>query len=35
MAALTGKTLSEMGYTKVHNVGGIGDWINAGGETES
>ena len=27
MAALTGKTLSEMGYTKVHNVGGIGDWI--------
>ena len=35
MAALTGKTLSEMGYTKVHNVGGIGDWIKAGGETES
>ena len=35
MAALTGKTLNEMGYTKIHNVGGIGDWINAGGETES
>ena len=35
MAALTGKTLNEMGYGKVHNVGGIGDWINAGGETES
>ena len=34
MAALTGKTLTEMGYTKVHNVGGIGDWINAGGETD-
>ena len=34
MAALTGKTLSEMGYTKVHNVGGIGEWIDAGGETE-
>lgn len=35
MAALTGKTLSEMGYTKIHNVGGIGDWIDAGGQTES
>ena len=35
MAALPGKTLNEMGYTKIHNVGGIGDWINAGGETES
>ena len=34
MAALTGKTLSEMGYTKVHNVGGIKEWIDAGGETE-
>ena len=34
-AALTGKTLSEMGYTKIHNVGGISDWIKAGGETES
>ena len=34
MAALTGKTLSEMGYTKVHNVGGTGEWIDAGGETE-
>ena len=34
MAALTGKTLTEMGYTKVHNVGGIGEWIDAGGETE-
>ena len=34
MAALTGKTLTEMGYTKVQNVGGIGEWIDAGGETE-
>ena len=34
MAALTGKTLTEMGYTKVHNVGGIKEWIDAGGETE-
>lgn len=35
MAALTGKTLSEMGYSRIHNVGGIGDWIDAGGETET
>ena len=31
MAALTGKTLLEMGYTKIQNVGAIGDWIKAGG----
>ena len=35
MAALTGKTLLEMGYTKVKNVGGINDWIEAGGPTEA
>ena len=34
MAALTGKTLLEMGYTKIQNVGAIGDWIKAGGPTE-
>ena len=34
MAALTGKTLIEMGYTNVKNIGGIGDWINAGGPME-
>ena len=34
MAALTGKTLLEMGYKKVLNVGAIGDWIEAGGPTE-
>jgi rhodanese-related sulfurtransferase len=33
MAALTGKTLLEMGYEKIKNVGGIGDWIKAGGPT--
>ena len=33
-AALAGKTLLEMGYSKVHNVGGIGDWKAAGGATE-
>ena len=35
MAALTGKTLLEMGYKDVKNVGGIGDWIKAGGPTEN
>ncbi len=35
MAALTGKTLLEMGYKKVKNVGGIRDWITAGGPTET
>ena len=30
-AALTGKTLIDMGYTNVSNVGGIGDWEKNGG----
>ena len=34
-AALTGKTLHDMGYTNVTNVGGIGDWKEAGGPTEA
>ena len=34
MAALTGKTMIEMGYKNVKNVGGIGDWIKAGGPIE-
>jgi rhodanese-related sulfurtransferase len=34
-AALAGKTLTEMGYQNVTNVGGISDWIAAGGETET
>ena len=33
-AALAGRTLREMGYTKVSNVGGIGDWKAAGGPME-
>lgn len=33
-AALAGKTLQDMGYTNVTNVGGIGDWKAAGGPTE-
>ena len=30
-AALTGKTLVDMGYSNVSNVGAIGDWANKGG----
>ena len=33
-AALAGKTLKDMGYTNVVNVGGIGDWKDAGGPME-
>ncbi|MBP1806115.1 rhodanese-like domain-containing protein [Rubellimicrobium aerolatum] len=33
-AALAGKTLKEMGFGKVHNIGGIGDWKAAGGPME-
>lgn len=35
MAALSGKTLKDMGYTSVSNVGGISDWIDAGGPIET
>ena len=33
-AALVGKTLKDMGYTKVLNLGGFKDWVDAGGEVE-
>ena len=33
-AALAGKTLKDMGYKNVINVGGIGDWKAAGGPVE-
>ena len=33
-AALAGKTLKEMGYTSVTNIGGIGEWKDAGGPME-
>ncbi len=33
-SALVGKTLKEMGYTDVRNLGGFKDWLDAGGETE-
>ena len=34
-AALAGKTLKEMGYKNVYNVGGIADWVAAGGQSEA
>ena len=33
-AALTGKTLKEMGFTNVSNVGGFSAWKDAGGPVE-
>lgn len=34
-AALAGKTLVEMGYSSVTNIGGVSDWKDAGGPMES
>ena len=34
MAALAGKTLKEMGFTSVFNVGGFQTWKEAGGPVE-
>lgn len=33
-AALAGKTLQDMGYTKVTNIGGFAAWKEAGGPVE-
>jgi rhodanese-related sulfurtransferase len=33
-AALSGKTLQEMGYKSVTNIGGITGWKDAGGAME-
>ena len=33
-AALAGKTLKDMGYTDVTNVGGLADWKAAGGPVQ-
>lgn len=34
-AALAGKTLKDMGYQNVSNVGGFKDWKEAGGPSEN
>ena len=33
-SALAGKTLQDMGYTDVRNLGGFKGWVDAGGEVE-
>lgn len=33
-SALAGKTLKDMGYAEVYNLGGLKDWIESGGEVE-
>ena len=33
-AALSGKTLKDMGYERVYNLGGFKDWADSGGEVE-
>jgi rhodanese-related sulfurtransferase len=33
-SALAGKTLKDMGYADVRNLGGFKDWVEAGGEIE-
>jgi rhodanese-related sulfurtransferase len=33
-SALVGKTLKEMGYTNVQNLGGFKGWLDAGGKVE-
>lgn len=33
-SALAGQTLKNMGYTNVKNLGGLKDWVEAGGEVE-
>ena len=32
--AMAGKTLQDMGYTDVRNLGGFKGWVDAGGEVE-
>ena len=34
MSDPAGKTLKEMGYTQVHNLGGFKDWVAGGGAVE-
>ncbi len=33
-AALVGKTLKDMGYANVRNLGGFKGWVDSGGEVE-
>jgi rhodanese-related sulfurtransferase len=33
-SALVGKTLKDMGYANVHNLGGFKGWLDSGGDVE-
>ena len=33
-SALAGKTLLELGYKDIRNLGGFKDWVDGGGESE-
>ena len=33
-AALSGKTLMDLGYDRVYNLGGFKDWVSSGGAVE-
>ena len=33
-SALAGKMLKDLGYDKVHNLGGFKDWVESGGAVE-
>ena len=34
-SALAGKMLKDLGYEKVHNLGGFKDWADSGGEIDN
>ncbi len=33
-SSMAAQTLARMGYDQVHNLGGLGDWVAAGGQVE-
>jgi rhodanese-related sulfurtransferase len=33
-SALSGKTLKDLGYEKVYNLGGFKDWVDSGGKVD-
>lgn len=33
-ASMAAMTLRQLGYDEVYNLGGLGDWINGGGQVE-
>lgn len=33
-SAMAAQSLAQLGYAEVHNLGGFGDWVRAGGQVE-